>query len=143
MSFLDRLFGPAPSRLPAQDEQLALAALLMRVARADGFASPAELTRIDRILDSRYGLGPAAATALRHEAETAETLAPDTVRFTRALKEAVPLESRTALVEALWAVALADGHRDAEEDRLLRLVSGLLGLTDVESAIARRTAQGQ
>ena len=46
MSFLDRLFGPAPSRLPAPDEQLALAALLVRVARADGFASAPELARI-------------------------------------------------------------------------------------------------
>lgn len=141
MSFLDRLFGPAPARLPAPDEQLALAALMVRVARADGYASAAELARIDRILAQRYRLAPEAALALRREAETAETLAPDTVRFTRALKEAVPLESRTALVEALWTVALADGQRDAEEDRLLRLVSSLLGLTDVDSAIARRKAQ--
>lgn len=143
MSFLDLLFGPAPTRLPVPDEQLALAALLVRVARADGFASVAELARIDRILGRRYGLTLDAATALRREAETAETLAPDTVRFTRALKDAVPLENRSALVEALWSVALADGQRDAEEDRLLRLVSSLLGLSDVESAIARRRAQGQ
>lgn len=143
MSFLDRLFGPAPSRLPAPDEPLALAALLVRVARADGHASPDELARIDRILATRYGLDAAAALALRREAETAETLAPDTVRFTRALKEAVPLEARAALVEALWSVALADGQRDADEDRVLRLVSGLLGLTDVESALARRRAEGK
>lgn len=141
MSFLDLLFGPAPSRLPQPDEQLALAALLVRVARADGFASARELARIDRILGRRYGLTAEAAHALRREAETAETLAPDTVRFTRALKEAVPLENRSALVEALWSVALADGERDAEEDRLLRLVASLLGLTDVENAIARRRAQ--
>ncbi len=142
MSFLDLLFGPAPTRLPAPDEQLALAALLVRVARADGFASAPELARIERILQNRFRLTPEAALALRREAETAETLAPDTVRFTRALKEAVPLEDRAALVEALWAVALADGQRDAEEDRLLRLVSSLLGLTDVDSALARRRAAG-
>lgn len=143
MSFLDILFGPAPARLPAPDEQLALAALLVRVARADGHASFDELARIDRILGQRYGLDQAAALALRREAETAETLAPDTVRFTRALKEAVALENRSALVEALWTVALADGQRDAEEDRLLRLVTSLLGLTDVESAIARKRAARQ
>ena len=140
MSFLDLLFGPAPSRLPVPEERLALAALLVRIARADGFASAPELARIERILQSRYGLTPAAAQSLRLEAETAETLAPDTVRFTRALKEAVPLENRTALVEALWSVALADGQRDTDEDRLLRLVSGLLGLSDVESALARQRA---
>lgn len=140
MSFLDLLFGPAPTRLPAPDEQLALAALLVRVARADGHASPAELARIDRILATRYALSPEAAHALRTEAETAEQLAPDTVRFTRALKEAVPLEDRKSLIEALWRVALADGARDAEEDRLLRLVADLLGLNDVDSALARQRA---
>lgn len=140
MSFLDALFGPAPTRLPAPDERLALAALLIRVARADGFASGEELARIDRILAHRYSLTPDAALGLRREAETAETIAPDTVRFTRALKESVPLESRAGLVEALWTVALADGQRDAEEDKLLRLVSSLLGLTDVDSALARQRA---
>lgn len=140
MSFLDLLFGPAPTRLPAPDEQLALAALLVRVARADGFASAGELSRVDRILQNRYRLAPDAALALRREAETAETLAPDTVRFTRALKVAVPLEERAALVEALWSVALADGQRDADEDRLLRMMAGLLGLTDVDSALARQRA---
>jgi tellurite resistance protein len=38
-------------------------------------------------------------------------------------------------------VALADGLRDAEEDRLMRLVANLLGLTDVESAQARQRAE--
>ena len=140
MSFLDTLFGPAPARMAPPDERLALAALLVRVARADGFASADELARIDRILCRRFALTPDAALTLRHEAETAETLAPDTVRFTRALKEAVPLENRAGLVEALWAVALADGQRDAEEDKLLRLVASLMGLTDVDSALARKRA---
>jgi len=140
MSFLDLLFGPAPTRLPAPEERLALAALLVRVARADGFVSAPEIARIERILQNRYQMTAAGAHALRLEAETAETLAPDTVRFTRALKEAVALENRIALVEALWSVALADDARDADEDRLLRLVVGLLGLSDVDSALARQRA---
>ena len=42
---------------------------------------------------------------------------------------------------ALWSVALADGLREEHEDRLMRLVANLLGLTDVESALARRKAE--
>ncbi|MDO7560242.1 MAG: TerB family tellurite resistance protein [Paracoccaceae bacterium] len=38
-------------------------------------------------------------------------------------------------------MALADGARAAEEEQVLRLVAHLLGLTDVESAQARKTAQ--
>jgi uncharacterized tellurite resistance protein B-like protein len=62
------------------------------------------------------------------------------VRFTRAIKAATALEDRADLVSALWSVALADGARDAEEDRLLRLVANLLGLSDVENAQARQRA---
>jgi uncharacterized tellurite resistance protein B-like protein len=44
---------------------------------------------------------------------------------------------------ALWSVVLADGQRDALEDRLMRMVSTLLGLNDVESAQARHRAERQ
>jgi uncharacterized tellurite resistance protein B-like protein len=141
MSLLRALFAPSPPRLAAPDARLALAALLVRVARSDGHYDAAEVAHINRILMQRDNLAEAAATDLRTEAEAVEAEAPDTVRFTRALKAAVPLEDRTALVQALWAVALADGQRDDEEDRMLRLVAHLLGLTDVESAQARQRAQ--
>jgi uncharacterized tellurite resistance protein B-like protein len=59
------------------------------------------------------------------------------------LKEAVPFEDRIAVIEALWAVALADGSRDAEEDQMLRLLANLLGVTDMESSLARRRVERQ
>ena len=135
---LRRLTAPEPDRLPDPDSRLALAALLVRVARSDDHYAPAEVARIDRILASRYGLEPAAAATLRSEAEVLEGEAPDTVRFTRAIKDAVPYEDRESVIEALWAVALADGGRDHEEDTQLRLVASLLGINDRDSALARQ-----
>lgn len=136
------LTAPSPRRLPEPDSRLALAALLVRIARADGNYSQAEVARIDRVLAHRQGLTPSDAQALRSQAEALEAEAPDTVRFTRALKDAVAVEDRDSLMQALWAVALADG-RDDNEDQLLRLVSSLLGISDQDSAIARRRAEGQ
>ena len=138
--FLRRLLAPTPAPLNADEAQLALAALLVRVARADNHYSAGEVTRIDRVLTGMYALSPFAAAALRQQAETLESEAPDTVRFTRALKEAVPLDERRALIEALWSVALADGARGDEEDQVIRLTASLLGLTDRESAEARQSA---
>lgn len=138
---LRQLLAPAPHRLPEPDARLALAALLVRVARSDGLYAAEEVERIDRVLAHRHGLDPFAAARLRAEAETLEQEAPDTVRFTRALKEAVALEDRADLMVALWSVALADGLREAQEDRLMRLVANLLGLTDVDSALARHKAE--
>lgn len=140
IDLLRRLLAPEPARLPEPDARLALATLLVRIARTDGLYAVEEVERIDKVLSRRYGLDPFATAKLRTEAETLEREAPDTVRFTRALKEAVPLEDRAELMTALWSVALADGQREAHEDRLVRLVASLLGLTDVESALARRKA---
>lgn len=135
------LLAPSPAPLPDADARLALAALLVRVARADHHYDAAELARIDRVLGERHGLSPFEAARLRTEAEALEAEAPDTVRFTRALKDAVPLEDRAALMQALWSVALADGARDADEDTLLRMVARLLGLSDTDSALARQRVE--
>ncbi len=138
---LRRLTTSDPESLPPGDARLALTALLVRIARADGEYSSGERSRIDRVLATRFGLAPAEAEALRSDGEAMEAEAPDTVRFTRAIKDGVAYEDRIGVIEALWEVVLADGHRDAEEDALLRLVAPLLGVNDRESNIARQRVE--
>lgn len=140
---LKRLTAPEPAHLPDPDARLALTALLVRVARSDDDYADSEITRIDRILAHRYGLSPFEAAHLRGQAETLEQEAPDTVRFTRAIKDAVPYEHRSGVIEALWAVVLADGVRDDEEDSLIRLVANLLGVNDRDSALARQRVESR
>ncbi|WP_299656669.1 TerB family tellurite resistance protein [uncultured Tateyamaria sp.] len=135
---LKRLIQPEPAPIADADARLALSALLVRVARSDNDYSGDERALIDQITQDRYGLSASDANALRTEAEAMEAEAPDTVRFTRAIKEAVAYEDRLAVVEALWKVVLADGQRAQEEDALLRLVTNLLGITDQDSARARQ-----
>lgn len=138
--FLSRLTQPQPDPLADDDARLALTALLVRIARSDDDYADTEMARIDRISADRYGLSPFEAAALRANAEDLEAEAPDTVRFTRAIKEAVPYDHRLGVVQALWSVALADGERNEEEDSLIRLVVSLLGISDVDSALARQKA---
>ena len=138
---LKRLLAPSPTILPDEDARLALCALLVRLARADDRYDDAERDRIDRILRTRFALDSGASQILREQGEAMEAEAPDTVRFTRAIKDAVPLEGRAGVVEALWQVALSDGERDAEEDALIRLAANLLGVNDVDSAKARQRAE--
>jgi uncharacterized tellurite resistance protein B-like protein len=140
-TFLRRLLAPEPTRLPDPEAHLALAALMVRAARTDGHYIAPEIARIDRVLAAHLSIGPTEAAKLRAEAEVLETEAPDTVRFTRALKAATTLEDRSHLMQALWSVALADGAREAQEDQLMRMVASLLGLSDVQSALARQRAE--
>lgn len=141
--FLKRLTQPDPAPLPDADARLALTALLVRVARSDGHYDAEESARIDKIAAQRYGLSPFEAAKLRSDAETLEDEAPDTVSFTESIKAAVPYEDRLGVIEALWEVVLADGVREAEEDQLLRLVSRFLGVSDMDSALARQRVEAK
>lgn len=136
--FLKRLTQPQPAPMQDADARLALTALLVRIARSDNTYDPKERALIDQITMQRYGMDSGTAQSLRGEAETLESEAPDTVRFTRAIKDAVPYEDRLNVVESLWQVVMADGERAKEEDALLRMVTNLLGITDKDSALARQ-----
>jgi len=122
------------------NEKQAMAALMVRIAKSDYDYATTECERIEAILSVLYSLSSAEAAKLRNQAETLEANAPDTVRFTRAIKDAVPYEGRFEVVRALWQVVLADGERDHEEDALMRLLASLLGVNDRDSAIARQRA---
>lgn len=138
---LRRMTAPEPRPLEDLDQRTALAALLVRIARSDGDYAAAEADRIDRILARRFDLTREQAPSVRAEAERLEAEAPDTHRFTQAIKDTVPFEAREGIVEALWEVALADGERDGEEDSLLRLLASLLGVSDRDSALARQRVE--
>lgn len=142
---LRRLAGsPEEAHLSPHDEHVALAALMVRVARTDGHYNAVEQTQIDRSLAAHFRIGAAEASELRAEAEVTEQGAPDTVSFTRVVKQAVPFEDRDGVVEALWEIAAADGIGadgiGADERGFLRLVTKLLGVTDRDSGLARQRA---
>jgi len=141
--FIRRLTAPEPAPLADADARLALAALLVRVARTDGHYDASEAAEILKVLKARYALSDAQAATLRQDAEVLEAEAPDTVRFTRAIKDAVPIEARKDVIESLWEIALADGKRDYHEDSHLRLVARLLGVNDGDSARARQRVQAR
>ena len=137
-NLLDALLGSTEYQLDDDDEKIALAALCVRVAKSDNDYASKEISIIDSELGQHFSLSINEATKLRSEAEKLEQEAPDTVRFTRAIKEKIELDKRRAVLEILWKITLADGKREAEEDSLMRLISSLLGLTDIESAKARQ-----
>ncbi len=138
-NLIRHLATPPRRPLPPDESRVALAALMVRISRSDGSYSALERRRIDATLMRQYRLDPAGAAALRAEAERLEEAAQDTVQFTRLVKEAVPYEEREGIVEALWRVSAADGI-NADEHGLMRLVANLLGVSDVDSGLARQRA---
>ncbi|RLJ60210.1 putative tellurite resistance protein B-like protein [Litoreibacter meonggei] len=142
--FFRRLTAAKDEPLDASDARLALAALLVRVARANDEYTTSEVAKIDVILARHYpDLDATGAAALRAEAEEIEASAHDTVKFTRSVKDAVDLDDRMEVVEALWELVLADGERDHEEEGALRLIAPLLGINDRDSAHARQRVEAR
>lgn len=128
----------APRPVPPGD--VAVAALLLRAARADGQEDPRQMAAVLPCLKRRYGLSDENAQELRDKAAALEAEIGDTVHLTRLVKTEVALDDRPALLEEMWQIILADGQRHENEDGLMRLVSNLLGLTDRNSAEARQAA---
>lgn len=128
--------------MPPDDARVAIAAVLVMAARADGAYEAAEQAMIDRVLLARFRLADADAQRLRAEGEAAEAEAIDIYQFTKAIKDAIPYDDRVAVVEELWKVILADGERDPHEDTLMRQIVDRLGLSPMDSALARQRVQG-
>ena len=141
--FLRRLMlSTGHADLQPEDARLAIASVLVMAARADGAYEAAEVAEIDRALMARFELTADQARGLREEGEAAEAEAIDIFQFSRAIKAAVPLEDRVGIIEELWRVILTDGMRDPLEDSLMRQMADRLGLSPMESALARQKVQG-
>lgn len=140
-NFLRSILSEQPDPVSGEDSNIALAALLVRIAKSDSQYDTSEVETIKRVLIKQFKMSEEKSISTIKIAEQMEAEAPDTVRFTRALKNTIPYESRRQIIEGLWQVALADGARDSQEDAIIRLAAKLLGVTDVQSAEARKSAQ--
>lgn len=139
----DRLFprsAPKPAPLPQPNPQLALGALLVRVAFADDNYRAVEIGQIDRILARSFDLNPIDAAKLRATCEKLEHDAPGTHEFAEILREEVAYADRKAMGDAMWSVALADGRCDEREEIQLLAIEVALGLTELDMKTARENA---
>lgn len=143
IGFLRRLLlSTGHTDLQPEDARLAIASVLVMAARADGKYDADEAAMIDRALMARFGLSTGQARGLREEGEQAESESIDIYQFTKAIRTAIPHDDRVAIIEELWRVVLADGERDPHEDTLMRQIVDRLGLSPMDSALARQKVQG-
>ena len=106
--------------------ELALAALLVEMSRADFDESDEEHARIAELLAGHFELTDAEAAALVQRAGAANDRAVCLFDFTRALHESLDAEQKLGVIRLLWQVALVDDTLDKYEDYLVRKVADLL-----------------
>ncbi len=106
--------------------QLASAALLIEVAKADADFSDAERAALLKLLRSSFDLDDEGLTALESLAAERSSDAVSLHEFTRVIVDACEPEERCQLVGLMWQVAFSDDHLDKYEEHLIRKVADLL-----------------
>ena len=131
---------PDHPHLPEPDAQLALSALLVRVAMADNAYLFEEVEAIDSVLCHAFDLKPLEAAKLRAQGERFHRQLPEDMNLAAIVRDAVDAAHRLQAAAGLWQVMVADGVRDERELRIATLVDDYLG---IPHDLARKTAQTQ
>lgn len=128
---------PEPERDDLPDHSLAIAALLVHVARVDGRIEDSERERVDGLLRARLNLSADAARRLAMRADALDRETDDIADLIEMMGHGVTVAKRHDLVAMAYAVAAADGRIDEFEDDLVWRTGHLLGLSDDEIAAAK------
>tara|TARA_Y100000766_G_scaffold210956_1_gene182562 strand:+ start:1296 stop:1739 length:444 start_codon:yes stop_codon:yes gene_type:complete len=115
----------------------AIAAILVRAAKTDNEYTESEKKLIDHLLANNLNISQEDARLLRLQGQELEMEINDNVQLTRIIKQDIPYEDRHKLIEQLWSIVLDDYNRTPEENKLMRVLTHLLGISDVNSAKAR------
>ena len=115
----------------------AIATILVRAAKTDNEYTVSEQTLIDNLLSNQLNITLEKARTLRIKGEDLEAEINDNVQLTRIIKQDIPYEEREMLIEQLWSVVLDDDYRTPEENKFMRVLTHLFGISDVNSAKAR------
>ncbi|UWQ91931.1 TerB family tellurite resistance protein [Aliisedimentitalea scapharcae] len=129
-----------PAFLPDPDAELALGALLVRVAQSDREYQVEEISLIDRILARLYQHNAIEAAKVRATCEKLHAAAPETDTFGKLIRETTDLEERLAALDALWEVVLADDQERQGELRIVEDARKAMGLSYADSQAARARA---
>lgn len=142
--FFAQLTGPGEeveAAQTAQRIQLATAVLLVEVLRAEPMLEAAERSAVLHALHARFQLPDDALSELMALAQDTAKTAYDYQHFTGLLNDHFTQAEKIEVVEAMWQVAYADAHLDANENHVISKVAGLLHVTHGEYIAAKMRAK--
>ena len=125
-SLFETLFSEKIEQKKSSTRELASAALLIEVARADFEITPEELARLIDLLATTFDMSPEDLELVTQQANDQVENAVSLHDFTRVINEHCSPEERNELVGLMWDVAAADGDLSKYEDHLIRRVADLL-----------------
>ena len=121
--------------------QLATAALLIEVTRADFHVVQSERRAVISAVQSLFGLSRQETDELVALAEEEVDGSVSLFQFTQLVDQEFSLEQKAAVIEMMWRVAFADLDKDKHEEYLVRKVADLLHVPHTTFIRARHNVE--
>jgi uncharacterized tellurite resistance protein B-like protein len=126
--FKDGLGTPSPTPQPHDPLRLAIAAVLLDIAYADGAFTPAEDGDVVGYLQRAFSLAEDGVRELIKAAEEIRSRTIDHFALTNYIRRNAPLQERIDMVKTMWRIGYADGKLTEYENYLVRKLADLLGI---------------
>lgn len=120
--------------------ELASAALMLEVGRADFSLEPAELVAIRDLLAYHFDLTADEVALLSQQAGEHVDAATCLYEFTRVVNDTASIEQKRELIGLMWRVAMADKTLSQYEEHVIRKVADLLYLPHSDFIRAKQAA---
>jgi len=108
--------------------QVATAALLIEIAKADGDFSDDERTRIMDFMKNDFDLDDECAAELLELSELRVKDSISVYEFSSVINESFTQQEKFELMKNLWRIIYEDGKLDSHEDRLIKIIGSTLNL---------------
>lgn len=106
--------------------QIATAALLVEMMRADSEITDDERKAVTKKLQSSFGLSEEEINAMIKFAEEEILKATGYYEFTSLINKGLSQEQKVRIIEHLWEIAFSDSLLDKHEEHMVRKIAGLI-----------------
>lgn len=140
---LTEMFSTAkPEANAPMTTELAVAALLVHLARIDGEFDSDEHSRINQILKKHFDLEETEVAQLVERAEKKDSEAVDFYQFTSLLTQQ-EMDQRIEIIAMMWSVVFADDQNHELEDNMVWRVAELIGVSSRDRTVLRAKIRDQ
>ena len=145
---IQKFFNKTPSKTLSEEEQkqrlqVATAALLFEVARADLHISDIEKDKINAALTRHFNLSHELLSQIIQQAEMEVEQAISLHQFTKLIHDNYSLDEKKEIIYLLWGVAYSDEGLDMYEESLIRRIADLLYIPHQDFIKAKLRAQNK
>lgn len=115
-------------KFPPKKYQVATAALLIEIAKADGDFSDEERERIIDLMKKDFELDDYLVADLLELSEKKVQDSISVYEFSKIINESFTRQEKIELLKNLWRIVYVDGKLDSHEDQLIKIIGSTLNL---------------